>query len=353
MADPYLKLIAKKDIPSKKNGLNICVFADFNIAGNLTLITSLINKYTIHKARCIIVVGDYLDYGKDIVLIDGKAKNSKQTINETSASEAANVIKKADFFHIGRHAVNFADIHFENIFNQNNCVFQYFGSHLRDNTKAIREFHEGSGIHGVSWVDWTMQENAGPMHYHLPDIFDTESVTPWFESAPDMKMDPIIIAHSPTNRAFKKTNFFLEIIEKLKKEFNIELLLLEGLSNEECLKRKGTAHILFDQISVGRFALSAIESMAMSQVVLCSVSNIVQSVFPEHPVISVTKNTLEQELRALIADKDKILNVGVKGRKWVKKYCDPIRAIKQWVYLYDLIINGNRIIENDDFFINI
>jgi hypothetical protein len=348
--DPYLKLIAKKDIPSKKDGLNICVFADYNVAGNLTLITELINKYTIHKARCIIVVGDYLDYGKDIVLIDSKIERA---IDKASASEAAEIVNKADFFHIGRHAVNFEDIHFENIFNQNNCVFQYFGSHLRDNVDTIREFHERSGIHGVSWVDWTMQENAGPMHYHLPDIFDVEKVKPWFQDSPNMDMDPILIAHSPTNRAFKKTNFFLEVIEKLKKEFNIELILLEGLSNEECMERKNVAHILFDQISVGRFALSAIESMAMNQAVLCSVSNIVQSVFPEHPVISVTKKTLEQELRALITNKDKILDVGMKGRKWVKRHCDPVRAIKQWVYLYDLIINGNRIIENDDFFINI
>jgi len=349
LIDPYLKNIPDIDIPKKEKGLNICVFSDYNIAGNLTLITSLINKYTIHKARCIIVIGDYLDYAKDIVLI----KDPNFPIEKETAIEASEIIRKADFFHIGRRVINFADIDFSKILNRHNCVFKYFGSYLRDNQELIRKFHEESGIHGVSGNDWTMKENSGFMHSHFTHIYDAKNVIPWYQQASDnLELDPIRIVHSPTNRGFKKTDLFLKIIEKLKKDFNIDLILLEGLSNSECMKRKSVAHVAFDQISVGAFGLTAVESMAAGQAVLCSISNFVESVFPDHPVIPVTENTLEAELRLLLSDKARILDVGIKGREWVLKHCDPIKAVKQWIYLYDLIMNGNRMIENDDFFIN-
>ena len=346
---PFLKHVLPEDV-HKKTGMNICVFGDYDIAGNLTLIAKLINKYTIHKARCIIVVGDYLDYDSDIVIMPvSGGEPSKESMDE-----ASKIINNADFFHIGRLAVNFGNIKFNEILNKNNCVFQYFGSHLRQNKGILKKFHDDSGIHAVTWVDWTMQDGSGFMHYHLPDIFDVNSITPWYKnSAMSMEMDTIRIAHSPTNREFKKTDFFISVIDKLKKDFKIELVLLEGLSNKECLNRKMMCHILFDQISVGRFALSAIESMAMGHAVLCSVSNIVQSVFPRHPVISVTENTLEEKLRKLLSDKDSILDIGIAGRKWVAENCDPKIAIQQWTYLYDLIVNGNRIIESDEFFINL
>ena len=54
---------------AKKCGLNIAIVGDFNIAGQLTTLFRLINEKTIHRARCIILQGDYLSYDQDIVFL--------------------------------------------------------------------------------------------------------------------------------------------------------------------------------------------------------------------------------------------------------------------------------------------
>jgi hypothetical protein len=325
--------------------MKIAIFGDYNIAGNLTLLSELINKHTVHEARCIIVVGDYLDYNSDIILT--KDPEGKK-IDRDAANEAEVIVSEADFYHIGNSPINFGAIKFEKLLNDHNCIIQYFGSYLRNNKKEILEFHNRSRIKGITWVDATMMEGAGPMYYHLPDIFDVSKVKPWWEyqSANDLDINqPIKIVHSPTNREFKKTDFFIPIIERLKTEYPIELILLENLSNKDCIEQKQQAHILFDQISVGRFALSAIESMAMGQAVLCSVSNLVMSSFPDNPVIPVTEETLELEIIKLLKNRDSIKKIGEAGIKWVTQNCDPIRAVKQYIHLYDYIMNGNRLIK--------
>lgn len=323
--------------------MKIAIFSDYDIAGNLTMLNRLINEHTPHTSRCIIVMGDYLNYDSDIVLI--KDPTTKYA-DPKAIHEAENVLTDADFYHIGRSPINFGSIKFENLINKNNCVIQYFGSVLRNNKAKLRQFHESTGIHGITWVDATMMEGAGPMFYHFPDMFDISKVQPWWRQVP---AEPIRIVHSPTNRGFKKTDFFLSIMENIQQRFkNVELVLLEGLSNTECLAKKQQAHILFDQVSVGRFALSAVESMAMGHAVLCSVSNLVMSRYPDSPVIPVTEESLQAEIDGLLTNPDRIHKLGMAGIEWVKANCDPIKAVRQYAYLYDYIKNGNRLITSDE-----
>ena len=116
---------------------------------------------------------------------------------------------------------------------------------------------------------------------------------------------------------------------------------------------KQAGHVLFDQISVGRFALSAIESMAMRQAVLCSTSNLVMSVFPESPVIPVNEANLKDQMERLINNRRLIMRVGKKGRQWVEKVCDPKRNIRRYAYLWDMVMQGNRLLGDfNELFIN-
>lgn len=328
-----------------KRGMNICVYADYNIAGNMTMLMRLINKYTIHKARCIIAYDDYCRVDRDVAF---KSSAEDKHIDPVTMAEAEQIVSQADFFHIGRQHLNFGNVDFDKILNKDNCVIQYFGTEYRDHGAYLYKMHMQTGIRGISWWDWTML-NHGLLFYHIDHMLDLEKIPPPISKP----MDIIKISHSPTNRAFKKTNFFLLVMQEIqKKHKNVELILIEGLSNSECIRKKQESHILYDQINVGMYALSAIESLAMGQVVLCSLSNFGMSFCPDSPVVPVHQGNLYEVLDDLITHPDKIVRLGKLGREFVKQRHSPEKAIIQYTYLWDLIVNGLRLVDqNQDLFI--
>ncbi len=333
----FLKHV-QPELVKHKRGMNICVFADFNIAGILTMLMRLINKYTIHKARCVIVNDDYLSYDKDVTL----RPKGRKDLDSMAVAEAEQIVAQADFFHVGRLPVNFGKVDFKKILNKNNCVIQYFGSEYRAKGSQLFKMHTQTGIRGISWWDWTMLDH-GLLFYHIDHILDLERINPPISRA----MDNIKIVHAPTNRAFKKTDFFLNVMQKIeKKHANVQLILLEGLENSECIRKKQEAHILFDQISVGMYALSALESLAMEQVVLCSLSNFGMSFCPDSPVIPVHQENLYEVLDKLVTHPEKIVQLGKRGREYVKQKHSPERGIMQYTYLWDLIVNGLRLVDH-------
>ena len=77
----------------------------------------------------------------------------------------------------------------------------------------------------------------------------------------------IRIAHAPTAREMKQTDFFLEAAERLGKEVEVEVVLIEGKSWEECLQLKASCDILYDQVAFG-YGGNAIEAWGMGMPVI-------------------------------------------------------------------------------------
>jgi tetratricopeptide (TPR) repeat protein len=332
--DLFMKHIPE-DLRHKKTGLNIAIVADFNIAGQLSLLSRLINKYTIHKSRLIVLQGDYLSYDKDLILSNGKREDYL---------EARNIINNADFYHIGRFPVNFGDIDWSKILHKDNSVVQYYGSEIRWNAEPIYRWHERNNIIGISCWDYTMIQNA-PLFYHVNIMCDLERIRPCKQPG-----DIIRICHPPTNRAFKKTELFFSAMEELKGRYPVEVELIEGKSNDECLDIKARCHITYDQISVGIYGLSAIESMAAGHAVLCGISNFASSYHPDNPIIYTHENNLKDKIEFLLQNKDEIVKAGEAGRAWAKHHHDSRKIIRQIGWLYDLAIHGHRLVESRDEF---
>jgi len=58
--------------------MNLAIVSDFNIGGQPTALWRAINKYTDHKARCIIAQDDGFQYDKDIILNTLEAKEEAE-----------------------------------------------------------------------------------------------------------------------------------------------------------------------------------------------------------------------------------------------------------------------------------
>lgn len=323
------------ELRRKKTGMNIAIVADFNIAGQLTLLQKMINQHTIHKARLVVLQGDYLSYDKDLILSEGKREDYY---------EARRIIESADFYHIGRFPVNFGDIDWSRILRPDNSVVQYYGSEIRWNAEAIYNWHTRNKILGISCWDYTMIQNA-PLFYHVNIMCNLDRILPC-----DPPGDIVRICHPPTNRAFKKTELFLSVMERLKKKYPVELELIEHKSNQECLELKKRCNITYDQISVGIYGLSAIESMAAGHAVICGMSNFASSYHPDNPIVYAHENNLYEVIERLIQNKDEIVKIGNAGRDWARRHHDPKKIIRQFTWLYDLAANGHRLVDERDAF---
>ena len=128
-------------------------------------------------------------------------------------------------------------------------VVTYHGSMYRKNPKLYNDFCTSHGWVGtVATLDLTM--------HGLPWMPDTRPDLGRYVNRPT---DRFIVAHAPTSRKVKDTDTVIELLDSLD---GIVLDVIEGVDNENCLRRKGRASIYVDQFCLC-YGLNSIEAWAM------------------------------------------------------------------------------------------
>jgi hypothetical protein len=116
------------------------------------------------------------------------------------------------------------------------------------------------------------------------------------------------IGHAPTNRDIKGTTDFLAAMDRLSTRYDVEPVLIERTSWKDCLRRKATMDVLFDQPILG-YGSNAIEAWAMGIPVMAGVADqTVRAAMLERwtvlPFIETSIRTLEDDLERVIRNAD-------------------------------------------------
>ena len=314
----------------------ILIVGDYEIASQISSITNAINERTSHCAVSCIYGSDYIGFKRSpgSVILDQDGDEGLVRLRNLAA--------EADLVHFIRFPSNVNDIQWGDFLGPRNTLVQYMGTQLRQNADLFMEWHETTGVMGLSAWDWTMLERSW-LPYHVPLMFDPAKVG---EASLPASGEPIRVCHAPTRRGFKKTELFLTAIKELQAEgYLIEGVLIEGVSNEECLRIKESCHATYDQLSVGIHGMSAIESMALNHVVIGGISNWALSVHPNVPILRATEATLKEELQMLCDPKDFEATLArLDPVAWVKKMHSPQAVMDRLLPLYDLVWNGHRLL---------
>lgn len=134
----------------------------------------------------------------------------------------------------------------------------------------------------------------------------------------------VTIVHAPNHRHYKGTSFLEEAVAQLSAEgLPVELVLVEGQSNEDARRRYREADVVADQFLIGAYALLAIEAMSLGKPVVCYLNPRFEEVHPEWrdcPIVSATPDTLVRELRRLVLDPDLRRELGARGPAYVDRY---------------------------------
>ena len=146
----------------------------------------------------------------------------------------------------------------------------------------------------------------------------------------------IRVAHAPTNRFYKGSDKIISVCKKLELENLIKFDLIEGFPHNVALKKKMEADIFIDQIGdLGGwgYGMNSVESLSMGICTLTEMNSVYNSFIPDHPFVSINSNSLENVIRNLISEPEKIFDIGQLGKKWVQKYHD-VKSVSESLYSF-------------------
>lgn len=147
-------------------------------------------------------------------------------------------------------------------------ILHHHGTIFRDGHREISARARDIGaIEVCSTFDLTLLE---PNVTWAPTPYDLA----WLAGMRQPQDDDVIrIAHAPTNRWVKSTDAVIAAVASLKTlGYPVALDLIEGVSNAECLERKGRADIFVDQVILG-YGCNAVEAWGMGLPVIAGVAD--------------------------------------------------------------------------------
>lgn len=155
-----------------------------------------------------------------------------------------------------------------------------------------------------------------------PDV-DTWLPTPYRASELARYRQPrgdssIVVAHAPTDRAIKGTEAVVAAVDALAAEgLPVSLDLIEGVPNTECLRRKGRADIVVDQLVLG-YGVNAVEAWGMGLPVVAGVADArvrerMLGLWGQLPFVPASPDTLRDVLRQLVWDRQARVDAAAVG----------------------------------------
>jgi glycosyltransferase involved in cell wall biosynthesis len=143
-----------------------------------------------------------------------------------------------------------------------------------------------------------------------------------------------VIAHAPTARKGKGTEYVLEVFERLEKEgIRFRKLLIENLDHASALKAYSDADIVIDQLICTGSGKLASEALGFGKVVL---SHMAYDTYPQnldvkdYPIVDVNPDTLYTKLKELILDHEARQRIADLGHAFAVRtldfthFCDKV-----------------------------
>ena len=181
-------------------------------------------------------------------------------------------------------------------------------------------------ISGCEWVDYMYHWDTLMLaHFSI----DLKRWSPTKQDAEVGREDKLRILHAPNHVAIKGTKALVEAVERLKKAgFNVELVLMRGVSNSEIQKAIESVDVVADQFVIGWYAMFAMEAMALRKPVLCYLREDLIDLYvkaglvrrEEIPIINTNLLEIEDNIRWIYSHRQELIAIGEKSRTFVSDH---------------------------------
>lgn len=182
--------------------------------------------------------------------------------------------------------------------------------------------HGDHVLSGCEWVDYMYHwDTLMISHFSI----DTEIKGKAIEYKPEGTFK---VLHAPNHRAIKGTDFLVKAIDALKEEgLDIELVMLEKVSNEKVIELIQQVDLVADQFVIGWYAMFAIEAMKHNKPVLCYLRQDLIDLYTgagllednEIPMINTHWSQIQDNIRTAYNEREKLIAIGKKSREYAVK----------------------------------
>lgn len=213
-------------------------------------------------------------------------------------------------------------------------VVQHLGTRYREDSEGITALCR---LYGATEITDSFDLMVYPHVRFVPVAVDTRAL--WATRRRVYQdSDVIRIAHAPTDRATSDTDVVIETVERLAREFPIELDLIEGVPNAECIERKARADIYIDRMGIG-FGVNAIECWAMGIPVVSgfvdpSVTTRARAEFGYLPWLDATRETMYTAVRSLVTSAPLRHQYAQLGREHAERWHSPQAVVERVTAIY-------------------
>jgi hypothetical protein len=207
-------------------------------------------------------------------------------------------------------------------------VYHFLGSDIRGKTPEQLAFGRRANAQVIGSYDairWVPEAEVIPPGI---DVTQYEQVIGLTNARP-------LIMHAPSSRARKGTEHVVAACAGL----DADLEIVEGLHHEEARQRYRAADIVVDQLNAGWYGMFAIEAMALGKPVVGflheeAAARTEQAFGVAVPIVRASKETLREQLAALVASAEARRRIGAQSRAYVEQVHDIERVADRLLDLY-------------------
>lgn len=159
--------------------------------------------------------------------------------------------------------------------------------------------------------------------------YSNVDLTNWKPAYSQLEKRPLRIGHAPTNRLVKGTDLIINAVNLLKKKYDFEFILIEGLNNIKAKHEYKKIDIFIDQLFAGWYGGLAVEAMALGKPVISYIRKsdliyIPKKMKNDLPILNANPRTIYSVLEKILNSSRKdIFLLGKKSRSYVLKWHNP------------------------------
>jgi glycosyltransferase involved in cell wall biosynthesis len=293
--------------------MNILILADGDWSGAGYALFEAINQHTDHTARQVAYQRNYLDYDCDVF--------------KPTDAELRELIEWADVVNIhdgndwlipsgAPHKLSFVTYHGS----QYRARWPHYNVLDRGRQRISTALNLDLVMLGPRWLPRPIP-NLGTKHKRSNNgVFR--------------------VAHAPTNRGVKDTETVIGALDALD---GVELVLIEGVSNAECIQRKAECDLLVEEFQLG-YGTNALENWAMGIPVIAhalpGILAYMKRELGELPFVDTPLENLRETVTMLRDDRKAYSDAKRKGRRYWRKYHAPKVVAKRFIEICEETIDA-------------